>query len=168
MSRMPQSRVRFVASIIAIGLILVVAAMVGVYGYGNRESDYTGFYPSGNLRCKGRVVLTKGILARLYGSYDKQIGPWVFYHQDGKTVEKAGSFSESGEQLGEWKYYRGDGSLKIVDHWEHNQQVGESITYNEDGTVNCVTRHSPSPTATSTSEKPPVQVHKIGPPPSRR
>jgi hypothetical protein len=164
MSRERPSQIRFAALVIAIGLAIIAISIVAVYAYGHKEIDYTGFHTTGTLRCKGRVVMSKGI-ARFYGAYDKQIGPWAFYYHDGKTVEKAGSFDDNGEQEGEWKYYREDGSLRVVDHRERGQQVGESITYNEDGTVNCVTRHSSSPE--TTSGNPPVQVHTIGPPPSR-
>lgn len=160
MKREQSSRVHFVT--LSLGLALIVVTIVGFYAYGNKEIDYTGVYPAGTLRCKGRVVLSKGIVARFYGAYDKQIGPWVFYFQDGKTVEKSGLFNDMGAQQGEWKHYREDGSLKIVDHWDDGQQVGDSTAYNEDGTVNCVTQHPISPSAAS--GRPQVRIHTINPP----
>ncbi len=54
----------------------------------------------------------------------KPVGPWRFYHHDGKTLKAAGRFDEDGLFTGPWKWYAANGAVRQAGRFEKGQQVG--------------------------------------------
>ena len=61
-------------------------------------------------------------------------GYTIKYHANGKTMWSKGKIID-GEPDGYWEWYRTDGTLKRSGHFEKGKQVGEWITYDQEGKI---------------------------------
>jgi antitoxin component YwqK of YwqJK toxin-antitoxin module len=66
-------------------------------------------------------------------------GYTVKYHANGKTIWSKGKIVD-GQPDGYWEWYRLDGTLKRSGYFEKGKQVGEWITYDQEGKVYKVTQ----------------------------
>lgn len=63
----------------------------------------------------------------------------IKYHANGKTIWSKGKITD-GQPDGYWEWYRIDGTLKRSGHFEKGKQVGEWITYDQEGHIYMVTQ----------------------------
>ncbi|MEK6479692.1 hypothetical protein WJR50_19270 [Catalinimonas sp. 4WD22] len=62
---------------------------------------------------------------------------YTHYHKEGSVCARGKML---GEQMhGYWEWYRKDGSLKRSGYFDEGKQVGEWITYDQEGKVHKVT-----------------------------
>lgn len=54
----------------------------------------------------------------------KRVGPWKFWHSDGKTLKAIGSYDEHGLFTGLWKWHGADGNLRQWGRFEKGEQHG--------------------------------------------
>ncbi len=88
---------------------------------GLRQGLWKEYYPTGELRSKGKY------------KNSKPVGEWNFYFID-KTVEITGEYNSKGEKQGEWIWFYTTGDTMIVAHYEDGDAEGEYVEYDEDGT----------------------------------
>jgi antitoxin component YwqK of YwqJK toxin-antitoxin module len=53
-----------------------------------------------------------------------KVGPWRFYHHDGKTLKATGRYDEDGLFTGLWKWFAANGALRQRGRFEKGEQVG--------------------------------------------
>ena len=69
-------------------------------------------------------------------------GYTIKYHANGKTIWSKGKIVD-GEPDGYWEWYRINGTLKRSGHFDQGIQVGEWITYDQEGIVYKITNMKP-------------------------
>jgi antitoxin component YwqK of YwqJK toxin-antitoxin module len=68
------------------------------------------------------------------GNYesDIKVGPWRFYHKNGK-LKQEGSYNDQGKPEGEWYWYYDDGSLLREEYYYLGLLDGLMVEYSRDG-----------------------------------
>ena len=87
---------------------------------GLRQGLWKEYYPTGELRSKGKY------------KNSKPIGEWNFYFTD-KTIEITGSYNSKGQKIGEWFWFYSTGDTMTVANYEDGELEGRYIEYDEEG-----------------------------------
>lgn len=57
------------------------------------------------------------------------VGPWIYYHSDGKTVKAAGTYDDKGQFTGRWKWFDAQGMLRQDGSFHEGKQHGRWRRY---------------------------------------
>lgn len=87
---------------------------------GLRQGLWKEYYPTGELRSKGKY------------KDSKTIGSWKFYFPD-QTVEITGAYSSKGRKDGEWVWFYPTGDTMIIAHYDDGELDGFYAEYDEQG-----------------------------------
>ncbi len=87
---------------------------------GLRQGLWKEYYPTGELRSKGKY------------KNSKPIGNWQFFFPD-QTIEITGEYTNKGEKDGEWFWFYPTGDTMIVAHYEEGDLDGYYVEYDELG-----------------------------------
>jgi len=88
---------------------------------GLRQGLWKEYYPTGELRSKGKY------------KNSKPIGNWNFYFTD-KSIEITGEYTSKGNKNGEWLWFYPSGDTMTVAHYDDGDLDGYYVEYDEDGT----------------------------------
>lgn len=89
---------------------------------GLRQGLWKEYYPTGELRSKGKY------------KNSRPIGEWNFYFTD-KTVEITGSYDSKGKKIGEWLWFYPTGDTMTVANYEDGELEGRYVEYGDEGKV---------------------------------
>ena len=81
---------------------------------------------------KEYLVIGKGAFAKNEKDEEILVGPWEFYHKNGKLKSK-GSFDKAGLRNSEWSYYYEDGGIKERSLYVLDKANGKSEVWFENG-----------------------------------
>lgn len=87
---------------------------------GLRQGLWKEYYPTGELRSKGKY------------KNSKPIGEWNFYFTD-KSVEITGSYNNKGHKDGEWLWFYPSGDTMTIANYEDGDYEGLYVEYDENG-----------------------------------
>lgn len=87
---------------------------------GLRQGFWKEYYPTGELRSKGKY------------KNSIPIGEWNFYFVD-KTIEITGTYNAKGHKEGEWIWFYPNGDTMIVANYDDGDAEGDYVEYDEDG-----------------------------------
>ena len=87
---------------------------------GLRQGLWKEYYPTGELRSKGKY------------KNSKPIGEWNFYFPD-KTIEITGSYNSKGQKIGEWIWFYQSGDTMTFANYEDGELEGRYVEYDEEG-----------------------------------
>lgn len=86
---------------------------------GYRQGIWKEYYPTGELRSKGKY------------KNSRPVGEWNFYFTD-KSIEITGSYDSKGKKLGEWIWFYPSGDTMTVANYEDGELEGRFVEYDED------------------------------------
>lgn len=89
---------------------------------GKRQGPWKEYYPTGELRSKGKYLNSN------------PIGDWKFYFTD-QSVEIEGRFDNKGRKTGEWFWYYSNGNTMIAANYTDGEFDGDYSEYDEDGQI---------------------------------
>lgn len=81
---------------------------------------------------KDYLVVGKGEFLKNDKDEETLVGPWEFYHQNGKLKSK-GVFDRTGLRTGVWNYYYEEGSIKESSRYEMDKANGKSESWYANG-----------------------------------
>lgn len=81
---------------------------------------------------KDYLVTGKGEFVTNDKGEETLVGPWEFYHKNGKVKSK-GVFDKDGSRTGVWSYFYEDGTPKEVSRYELDKANGKSESWFENG-----------------------------------
>lgn len=87
---------------------------------GQRQGLWKEYYPTGELRSKGKY------------KNSKPIGDWYFYFTD-KSIEIEGTYNNKGNKQDQWVWYYPSGDTMIVANYEDDDLDGRYVEYDEAG-----------------------------------
>ena len=87
---------------------------------GLRQGLWKEYYPTGELRSKGKY------------KDSKPVGAWKFYFID-QTVEIEGSYTNKGHKDGDWLWFYPTGDTLMAAHYEDGDLDGYYVEYDEQG-----------------------------------
>ena len=87
---------------------------------GLRQGLWKEYYPSGELRSKGKY------------KNSRPVGIWKFYFED-KTVEIEGEYNSKGQKTGAWVWFYPNGDTMTVANYDDGDLEGSYVEYDEQG-----------------------------------
>lgn len=87
---------------------------------GLRQGLWKEYYPSGELRSKGKY------------KNSRPVGDWEFYFMD-QTIEIYGTYNAKGNKNDEWVWFYPNGDTMVVAHYEDGDLEGDYVEYDEMG-----------------------------------
>lgn len=88
---------------------------------GNKEGPWTNYFPSGQVKSKGRYV------------ENNRSGKWIFYFESGKRMQ-TGEYKQDAPD-GEWIWYYPDGNVLRDEQYLNGKEDGHSVEYDPSGKV---------------------------------
>lgn len=81
---------------------------------------------------KDYLVVGKGEFVQNNKGDEMLVGPWEFYHKNGKLKSK-GVFDRNGARTGIWSYYYEDGTVKEISTYDMDKANGKSESWYDNG-----------------------------------
>ncbi|HXC06537.1 MAG TPA: hypothetical protein VNZ86_17395, partial [Bacteroidia bacterium] len=100
----------------------------GIYDEaGYEQGHWKEYHPNGTIKAEGEY------------KNGRKIGPWVFFHANGK-MEQKGKYDNKGQPQGDWKWYYEDGKLLREETYIDGLVNGPMVEYADDSTSRVITK----------------------------